>query len=71
MSYTHLRIIERSKLEILHEQGKSSRAIAKELGRHPLTICRELERTVSSEYRAQQAQEAYHERRKTSVFTGK
>ncbi|WP_236414898.1 helix-turn-helix domain-containing protein [Paenibacillus sp. JJ-223] len=34
MSYTHLSIIERSKLEILHQQGKSTRAIAQELGRH-------------------------------------
>nr|WP_256984956.1 helix-turn-helix domain-containing protein [Paenibacillus taichungensis] len=33
ISYTHLSIIERSKLEILHRQGQSSRAIAKELGR--------------------------------------
>ncbi|WP_340029722.1 helix-turn-helix domain-containing protein [Paenibacillus sp. FSL H7-0940] len=39
MSYTHLSNIERSKLETLHQQGKSSRAIAKELGRHPSTIC--------------------------------
>ncbi|MDU8672561.1 helix-turn-helix domain-containing protein [Paenibacillus polymyxa] len=40
MSYTHLSIIERSKLEILHQQGKSARAIAivKELGRHHATI---------------------------------
>lgn len=46
MSYTHLSIIERSKLEILHQQDKSSRVIAKELGRHPSTICRELERQL-------------------------
>ncbi|RAR40948.1 IS30 family transposase [Paenibacillus sp. MDMC362] len=72
MSYTHLSIIERSKLEILHQQGQSSRAIAKELGRHPSTICRELERTVSSQpYQAEQAQNAYEERRKASVSPGK
>lgn len=35
MSYTHLSIVERTKLEILHQQGKSARAIACELGRHP------------------------------------
>ncbi len=35
MSYTHLSIIERSKLEILHQQGKSSRAIAKGAGQTP------------------------------------
>jgi IS30 family transposase len=46
MSYAHLSIIERSKLEILHKQGQSSRAIAKELGRHPSTICRELDRVA-------------------------
>ncbi len=48
MSYSHLSIIERSKLEILHRQGKSSRAIAKELRRHSSTICRELDRANSS-----------------------
>nr|WP_157929300.1 helix-turn-helix domain-containing protein [Paenibacillus ihbetae] len=42
MSYTRLSIIERSKLEILHQQGNSLRAIAKERGRHPSTVCREL-----------------------------
>ncbi|WP_315792349.1 IS30 family transposase [Paenibacillus sp. BIC5C1] len=72
MSYKHLSIIERSKLEILHQQGKSSRAIAKELGRHPSTICRELQRTASFEaYEAEQAQNACVERRKASVSTGK
>ncbi|MCP1421917.1 IS30 family transposase [Paenibacillus xylanexedens] len=72
MSYTHLSIIERSKLEILHRQGQSSRAIAKELGRHPSTICRELERTGSSHlYQAEEAQNAYEERRKSSVSPGK
>lgn len=54
MSYTHLSIIERSKLEILHRQGQSSRAIAKELGRHPSTICRELDRATSTQpYRSE------------------
>lgn len=72
MSYTHLSNIERSKLEILHQQGKSSRAIAKELGSHPSTICRELARAAQSEgYQAEKAQWAYRERRKTSVPTGK
>ncbi|WP_413409352.1 IS30 family transposase [Paenibacillus amylolyticus] len=71
MSYRHLSIIERSKLEVLHRQGRSSRAIAKELGRHPSTICRELDRATSSHpYQAEQAQNAYEERRKASVSTG-
>jgi|GEM_PF-2077026 len=72
MSYTHLSIIERSKLEILHQQGKSLRAIAKELGRHPSTLCRELERVGPSQpYHAEQAQNAYQERRKVSISNGK
>ncbi|MEK4277621.1 helix-turn-helix domain-containing protein [Paenibacillus sp. FSL R7-0026] len=71
MSYRHLSIIERSKLEVLHRQGRSSRAIAKELSRHPSTICRELDRVTSSHpYQAEQAQNAYEERRKTSVSPG-
>ncbi|WP_340401577.1 IS30 family transposase [Paenibacillus sp. FSL H8-0079] len=71
MSYRHLSIIERSKLEVLHRQGRSSRAIAKELGRHPSTICRELDRVTSSHpYQAEQAQHAYEERRKASVSPG-
>ncbi|MGE6579100.1 IS30 family transposase [Paenibacillus xylanexedens] len=71
MSYRHLSIIERSKLEVLHRQGRSSRAIAKELGRHPSTICRELDRVTSSHpYQAEQAQNAYEERRKASVSPG-
>ncbi|MDN8588867.1 IS30 family transposase [Chryseobacterium mucoviscidosis] len=72
MSYTHLSIVERSKLEILHRQGQSSRAIAKELGRHPSTICRELDRATSSQpYHAEQAQSAYEERRQASISPGK
>ncbi|MFD1130581.1 IS30 family transposase [Paenibacillus provencensis] len=71
MSYTHLSIIERSKLEILHQQGMSARSIAKELGRHPATICREIRRQNSVSYQAEQAQHAYEERRKACVSKGK
>lgn len=72
MSYSHLSIIERSKLEILHRQGKSSRAIAKELRRHSPTICRELDRANSSyPYQAEHAQNAYEKRRQSSVSSGK
>nr|WP_238353961.1 helix-turn-helix domain-containing protein [Paenibacillus sp. 23TSA30-6] len=57
MSYTHLSIIERSKLEILHQQGKSSRAIAEELGRHHGTICREIRRNAQLQsYEAERSQ---------------
>ncbi len=72
MSYTHLSIIERSKLEILHQQGKSTRVIAKELGRHPSTIGRELRRNAAEHpYCAKASQEGYIHRRKASVSEGK
>lgn len=55
MSYTHLSIIEHSNLEILHQQGKSARVIAKELGRHHATINRELRRnTAELPYRTEE-----------------
>jgi transposase, IS30 family len=72
MSYSHLSIIERSKLEILHQQGKSARAIAKELGRHHATISRELLRNAEQEaYQAKPSQESYAQRRKASIPAGK
>jgi IS30 family transposase len=71
MSYTHLSIIERNKLEILHQQGKSTRAIAKELGRHHATTGRQLRRNVEQPYCAENAQEGYVQRRKACVSRGK
>ncbi|MNW44301.1 hypothetical protein D3C74_215300 [compost metagenome] len=72
MSYTHLSIALRSKLEILHQQGNSARAIARKLGRHPATICRELRRNESQDpYRAERSQESYVQRRKSSIPAGK
>jgi transposase, IS30 family len=58
--------------KILHQQGKSARSIAKELGRHPATICREIRRQASVQpYQAEHAQRAYEERRKACVSPGK
>ncbi len=72
MSYTHLTTFERGKLELLHSQGKSTRSIAYELGRHHSTIARELERNKQdAAYQAKMAQEAYSERRKRSRPIGK
>jgi IS30 family transposase len=72
MSYSHLSIIERSQLEILHRQGKSARVIAKEIGRHHATISRELCRNVQQKsYQAKCSQANYHHRRKASVPKGK
>ncbi|WP_405132459.1 helix-turn-helix domain-containing protein [Paenibacillus sp. FSL H8-0317] len=56
---------------MLHQQGKSSGTIAKELCRHFSTICRELELVASSEtYEAEQAPHAYQERRTASTSNG-
>lgn len=72
MSYTHLSIVERSKLEILHQQGKSARVIAQELGRHHATISRELRRNAQQKsYQAERSQEDYCQRRAASVPNGK
>jgi IS30 family transposase len=72
MSYSHLSIIERGQLETLHRLGWSSRAIARQLGRHHATIAREIKRGQSGPcYGALTAQQAYHERRATSVPAGK
>ncbi|MET3211353.1 UNVERIFIED_CONTAM: IS30 family transposase [Paenibacillus sp. PvR008] len=69
---SHLSIIERSKLEILHQQGKSARAIAEELGRHHATISREIRRNAQlPSYETESSQHAYKERRKASVPQGK
>jgi IS30 family transposase len=72
MSYIHLSIVERSKLEILHQQGKSARVIGKKLGRHHATISRELHRNArQGSYQAERSEENYQQRRKASVPKGK
>lgn len=59
MSYTHLTINERAKIEILLEEGLSIRAIAHKLKRQPSTISRELTRHAGCS--ADQAQARYRE----------
>ncbi len=44
MSYKHLTLNDRNKIEVLKQEGYSSRRIAKILGFHHSTICRELKR---------------------------
>jgi len=57
---------------MLHQQGKSARAIAKELGRHHASISREIHRNAKqASYQAEHAQEGYHQRRKVAVAKGK
>ncbi len=55
MSYKHLTINERNKIEILSQEGYSSRRIAKILGFHHSTISRELNR-CRGEYKADKAE---------------
>lgn len=72
MSYTHLSIIERSKLELLLHQGAGVRAIGRALGRSAGTISRELKRNAATPpYNAKEAQDAYDSRRKESKPHGK
>ncbi len=55
MSYKHLTINERNKIEVLSKEGYSSRRIAKVLGFHHSTISRELKRCAGN-YKAFDAQ---------------
>jgi len=66
-SYTHLQPEERLTLAALHQQGHSRRAIARQLGRSPSTICRELQRNTSpSGYASRTAQAICRKRRKAA-----
>ncbi|OAB37910.1 hypothetical protein PGLA_20525 [Paenibacillus glacialis] len=72
MGYTHFSITERSKLELLLKMRWSTRAIAKELGRHHASIAREIKRgRFNQEYVARSAQQGDHQRRAYSVPVGK
>lgn len=64
--YKHLSIKERESLYLGKNQGKSIRAIAKELGRSPSTVSRELSRNKSGHrpYSPSTAQRRYEKRRK-------
>jgi len=68
MLYKHLQVKERHLLAILHQEGKSQRAIARALGRNPSTIYRELRRNMDSKmgYASLIAQDNYSNRRKAS-----
>ncbi|WDH80756.1 IS30 family transposase [Paenibacillus urinalis] len=72
MSYSHLTIIERSKLEALSQIGLSARAIARELDRHHSTISRELKRNHRLEgYQAVDSNERYQRLRHARSSRGK
>ncbi len=55
MSYKHLALNERNKIEVLNTEGYSSRKIAKILGCHHSTIARELKR-CNNDYKAYTAE---------------
>ena len=69
MSYQHFTPIERGKLEALHRNGESGRAIARRLGRAASSVCRELRRgrLGCGPYCAPYAQERYKRHRKACV----
>jgi IS30 family transposase len=73
MSYQHLTTFERARIETLEGLGYSIRSIAKEIGRAPSTVSRELSRNTSPEgiYHSETAQEQYAVRRKNGGCHGK
>lgn len=64
MSYKHITINERNKIEVLNNEGYSARKIAKILGFHHSTISRELAR-CSRLYRAKDSQVDYSKKSKS------
>lgn len=56
MSYKHLTIEDRSKIEVLYQEGYTACQIAEAIGRYRSTIYRELKRVESVSYDAQLAQ---------------
>ena len=67
--YNHFTTKERECLLVLLKKGKKNCEIAKEMGRSPSSISRELRRNSTSrdEYSAIRAEEQYQERRKKSI----
>ncbi len=65
MSYRHLTIEDREILDRMHYAGHNQTEIARELGRSPGTICRELQRNRRrSGYSARWAQQQSEQRRR-------
>lgn len=68
MDYRHLTQDERYQIQGLHRAGQTRRAIARELGRSPSTISRELRRNADGDrYSAWTAQRRSKERRRASA----
>jgi len=72
MSYRHLSISDRGRIEALHQIGYSCRKIATELARHHSSISRELKRCAAkTNYKADIAQQDYEIKRINSRPNGK
>lgn len=73
MGYAHLSKVERSELSILRDRGYSYRDIARALGIHYSTVCRELKRNFmrnTGEYDAIKAHHKAYVARKYSKYSG-
>ena len=68
-SYSHFTISEREKLLVFRDRGLSIRRIARELGRSPSSVSRELKRNAvrGGHYSPSQAQQRYLTRRRNCV----
>lgn len=71
MSYNHFTTFERSRIELLHKQGHSTRQIAKQLDRHHSSIARELQKNSQDDYQAESAHRLSQQRRLHSQWQGK
>ena len=72
MSYHHISICERGKIEELNKLGYTSREIGNRIGRHHSSVSRELLRLgKSSNYNAELSEEDYKAKRKKSKPIGK
>ena len=72
MSHHHFTSIERGKIEELNKLGYSSRKIALRLGCHHSSVARELNRQNKAVgYKAEEAQQDYHNKRRNSKPNGK
>ena len=70
LKYDQLSLDERCEIYRLHADGKSRRAIARALGRHPSTICRELTRNSGSQvgYKVEWAEIQKRARRRRKLY---
>jgi Transposase and inactivated derivatives, IS30 family len=71
MSYHHISICERAKIEELNKLGFSTHQIGARIGRHHSSVARELLRLGEEKYNAELSQANYESKRKNSKPRGK